>query len=79
MGFFVVFFSKQVKVNNSILKAWFMLEFIVLVLYSMRLHSLKQEKRKKIDFEFKMAPESKMDAEICFDIHRKKSALVSCT
>jgi hypothetical protein len=43
---------------------WFML--IVLVLYFMRLHFLKQEKRKKIVFKFKMALESKMDAEICF-------------
>jgi hypothetical protein len=32
----------------------------------MRLHCLKQEKRKKNCFKFKLAPESKMDAEICF-------------
>jgi hypothetical protein len=33
---------------NSTSTAWFMLEFMVLVLYFMRFHLLKQEKRKKL-------------------------------
>jgi hypothetical protein len=44
----------------------FLLRFnIVLILYFMRLHSLKHEKRKNC-LNFKMAPESKMDAKLCF-------------
>jgi hypothetical protein len=43
-----------------------MLQFIILILYFMRLHSLKHENCKKNCFKFKMAPEFKMDAEICF-------------